>query len=105
MSDYGWIITKDHLFDPTIDSPEDDETGKMGPSDIPENLETLLNLGHGYVFYIYDDDRELYYSGRLVFNGDEPDEDMLAGPLDDFGRPNAGAIMIEYKGHPEWNIG
>lgn len=105
MSTYGWIITKDHLWNPEYDSPEDNETGTIGPSDITPELKALLNSGKGHTFYMRDDDRELYYTGKLVWDGEEPDEEALAGPLDDFGRPNAGAIMIDYHERPDWSIG
>ena len=39
-----------------------------------------------------DDDRNLYYKGRISgdYDGFEP--------LDDYGMPNAGATIIQYKG-------
>ncbi|WP_144662916.1 hypothetical protein [Paenarthrobacter nicotinovorans] len=39
---------------------------------------------------------------------DEPaegTEEACAGPLDDFGRPNAGCTYITWEDHPEWDIG
>lgn len=51
---------------------------------------------------MYDDDDNLYYSGRIVIDG-EPDYYELVAPLRDFGTPNAGAVRVDYKNHPEWN--
>lgn len=87
---YGWLITKDHLYDPSLDCMTD-EAGTMGPRNIdPEQKRSLLR-GRGRAFRIYDDDHELYYSGRYL----GPDEYMF-GPLEDFGTPNAGATEIAY---------
>jgi len=104
MSTYAWIITRDHLYrddDPIIQ----DETGTMGPRDATEEQCQLLRNGIGRPFRMYDDDGILYYSGRILFfdgngrvhvNDDELPEEAF-GPLDDFGRPNAGAVEIRYR--------
>lgn len=92
---YGWIITKDHLYRPS--SSDKDEAGTMGPSWISEELKAQLLAGEGREFRMYDDDNELYYTGKIL-TPESPegggDEDF--GPLDDFGRPNAGATEIRY---------
>jgi hypothetical protein len=51
-------------------------------------------------FRMYDDD-VLYYSGRLV-SKDGWDGEEGFGPLDNFGRPNAGAVTIKYKAGAVW---
>ena len=98
---YAWLITKDHMF---ADNPEYDDSGVTGPSDAPAHLLALLKQGEGTVFKMYDDDGELYYSGRLVTTDEaEGTEDACYGPLGDFGMPNAGAVRIHYPSKPEWD--
>lgn len=80
---YAWIVEYDHLDNHDIEV--------FGPSDIDPQHEQDLKEGNGKKFRMYDDDNELYYSGRIVgdFDGFEP--------LDDYGMPNAGAVHIEYQ--------
>ncbi|WP_405056992.1 hypothetical protein OG474_30180 [Kribbella sp. NBC_01505] len=105
-SDYAWIIDRDHLDEETPLVGMASEVGVMGPSDAPVELLAELIAGAGYVFKVYDDDGVKYYTGRLAFI---PEDDGLpsiaatAGPLDDFGTPNAGATSVRYPGKPEWN--
>jgi len=76
MSAYGWIITVDHL--------EGNENPVIGPSDItPEMTASLIHASTrdiGQKFKMYDDDGELYYSGKIIgdYSGFEP--------LDDYGK-------------------
>ena len=90
---YAWQIDKDHQPDPS--APEgsySNAPGVAGPFDAdPELLRQLAQREGGEAFRIYDDDGELYYSGRIIgdYEGFEP--------LDDFGAPNAGATEIRYK--------
>lgn len=79
---YSWTITKDHL--------DGEDTGITGPGGTTFDWEA--NPTAGEEFKMYDDDNELYYTGRLV--GDD-----VAGfePLDDYGMPNAGCTGIKYK--------
>jgi hypothetical protein len=94
---YAWIIDKDHL---DLESSRD-EAGTMGPRDAPDHLCEQLVAGEGVPFRIFDDDGELYYSGRIMFTdppvafGDFPEEAF--GPLWDFAGPNAGATEIHYQ--------
>lgn len=97
---YGWVITKDHLAKKYKDI--ESEVGTYGPSTITGAIEKALHAGKGHKFKMYDDDGELYYSGRIVIDG-EPDYYELVAPLRDFGTPNAGAVRVDYKNHPEWN--
>jgi hypothetical protein len=101
MTMHAWIITKDHLCDGEyIDR---DEAGVCGPSDADEDLLRRVKAGEGKTFRMWDDDGELYYTGRLLTTEDRwGEEDVMVAPLRDFGTPNAGAVLIKWHGHPEW---
>ena len=83
-SAYGWIITHDFLKGRTAKV--------VGPSGISLALLASLNRGEGEKFQLYDDDRILYYEGRIVgdYSGFEP--------LDDYGEPNAGCTGVKMHG-------
>lgn len=87
---YGWIIDTDH-----IDTGH--SNGVMGPRDIAPNIELRLEKDKkcGSWFRMYDDDGELYYSGRIII-ADYADGEAAFAPLDDFGTPNAGCTEIRY---------
>lgn len=117
---YGWIIDIDHIADHSEpEGTNSNAKGVCGPRDAPNWMIEVLERGttghagptrttpgwHIYSFNIYDDDRELYYSGRMITDDNPPDEEACGGPLDDFGAPNAGATEIRYAGHPEMDIG
>lgn len=107
---YGWIIDRDELFeDPNHPSFGDNEAGIIGPRDISEELEARLKNGEGRQFKMYDDDGELYYTGRIVFNDSKLENENELGlpeeafsPVDDYGAPNAGAVWIKYQFDGEW---
>lgn len=117
---YAWIITTDHLYEELkrdeLDNSEpitSDEAGRSGPRNAPAILTNGLGdpmsdiYRNAYEFHMYDDDGELYYTGRLATNtpkGIEPDEDALYAPLSNFGGPNAGATLIKYTNHPNWDM-
>ena len=102
---YGWIITKDHLAESMNDEYGND-TGVCGPRDITPEIETALKAGKGHTFYMYDDDGEKYYTGKMLATGEDVDsEEAISSPLDNFGMPNAGCTLIKYHGKPEWAIG
>lgn len=110
MASYGWIITNDHLFG---DEPGETVAGLSGPrgSEQYDQVLDVENKGKnakGIAFDLYDDDGEHYVSGRLVFEGWErgetPDEDILAGPLRDYGRPGMGAVRCEFPDQPSWTV-
>jgi hypothetical protein len=104
---YGWVITKDHLY-PEAEEGVYSGPGVMGPWNIAPQVERKLGTpGQRFIFRMYDDDGELYYTGYgAVPDGVEPgDEDFAFGPLDDYGTPNAGAVTIKWQGHPEWDCG
>lgn len=103
---YAWIITKDHI--PNPEAPEgsyQNARGLTGPADAPHELLENLAAGQGDTFRMYDDDQEIYYTGRGLSVDDEWDDNACFGPVYDFGRPNAGAIWIRWQGHPERDNG
>jgi hypothetical protein len=97
MSKYAWIITRDCLHDA---SPEfyagigcSNRAGTVGPRNATPEQIAALKSGKGETFKMYDDDGDLYYTGRFL--GDSRSEDAL-GPLDDFGSPDAGCTEIRF---------
>ena len=99
MKKYAWIIDVDHI--------ENNETHVTGPSNADSQLlNELINSPARTVvegtgknikkFKMYDDDNELYYSGRII-----GDYDCLE-PLDDFGTPNAGCTEIQVLEDGKW---
>jgi hypothetical protein len=93
---YAWLITKDHITEPGDDLPS--RVGWQGPHDAPAGLLERLNDGDGLTFRMKDDDGEVYYEGRYL----GPDDEDMFGPLDDLGRPDAGAVDIQYREHGKW---
>jgi len=86
---YGWIIDKDHFFNPEFDSKS--AVGVMGHRGIDSIIESELKDGRGGKFRMLDDDGDVVYEGRIMgpdFSGFEP--------LDDYGTPNFGCTTIEY---------
>ena len=59
MSNYGWIITADHIDDGQA-------VGTVGPAGITSEMCNRLKAGEGQKQRLYDDDRELYYEARLI---------------------------------------
>lgn len=98
-ADYAWIIDTYHLAE---DEDDYDCAGTMGPRDAPDSLVEALNAGKGHTFTMYDDDGNLYHTGRALVAG-EVEEFHLLAPLADFGSPNDGAVLIKWAGHPEWS--
>lgn len=109
MQNWGFIITRDALEG---DSPA---VGKRLKFDVTPEVEAALDYAgdgvkaQGLHFTLLDDDGILYYEGMLVFpgwdKGDEPDEEIIAAPLDQFGRGYAGCSQIRYADRPEWEFG
>lgn len=82
----GWIIDVDHIADETAKSPSNcNAKGLMGPRAYNGDGTDCI-----YHFRMYDDDGELYYSGRC----NTPDD---FAPLDNFGKGNAGCTEIHYQ--------
>lgn len=91
-----WTITKDHIADPEARQPSNaNAVGMVGPRGATLTADEIVAHPKGRKFRIKDGDGELYYEGVSVIT-DDGDEDEF-GPLDDFGRPNAGATDIEYQ--------
>jgi hypothetical protein len=101
-SHYGWIIDKDHLYEKYKDSDwSSNEAGTCGPSDISDEMrDRLKNTKDGQKFRLFDDDRELYYSGRYLGELDGETGD----PLMDFGLPNAGCTYMSELINGKWEI-
>ena len=92
--DYCWVIDVDYIATPDHEAPSNlNAVGMMGPN--KANPELLKGVTE--VFRMLDDDRNVYYQGRIAgeYDGFEP--------LDDFGTPNAGAVHIEYLTNGEWS--
>lgn len=59
-----------------------------------------------YRFTMRDDDKILYYTGRMITDErDNVSDEACYGPLGDFGAPNAGCIEITYPGHKDMDCG
>jgi len=84
-TNYAWIVTKDCLENETMFA--------AGPSGVDDADIEALKKGKGAAFKLYDDDGELYLTGRFL--GDKNSEEAF-GPLDDFGMPGYGCTGIKY---------
>lgn len=103
---HAWVIDKDHLFPSPGFEDYSSEAGTAGPHDAPDHLLRQLAKGEGHVFRMYDDDGEIYYTGRGIADAEDVgSEEFCYAPLGDFGGPNAGAVVIRWQGHPEWECG
>jgi hypothetical protein len=83
-TEYVWVVTYDHL--------EEQKANVFGPAGArEEDLARCIQP-----FRLYDDDGELYYSGRMSVECDFE-------PLDDYGTPNSGATRIDIlNDNGEW---
>lgn len=102
-ADYAWLITSDTLNvgDDGIPSRE----GWEGPRNAPSALLSRLRSGEGHRFRMLDDDRNLYYSGLFLDAAGNTTHSLdgnAFGPLYDLGRPDAGAVIIEYLTDGKW---
>jgi hypothetical protein len=90
-SKYGWMIHQDFLYDDD-DMENENDAATIGPRNVDLQIQRRLESGDGEKFRMLDDDRILYYEGRIIgdYSGFEP--------LDDFGMPNAGCTTIQYRG-------
>lgn len=109
---YGWIIDRDDYYyseDAYHLDGEKPEDGTAGPRNIDPQLLAKLKADKsvGYQFKMYDDDRNLIYTGRCVVDEDHPniEGEEPCAPLFDFGSPNFGCTYIKYPGKPEWDCG
>ena len=87
---YAWIITKDETETPGTPASSVNVCGPSGDAWNHWNKDQVR--AKGVTFKMYDDDHELYYTGKIV--GD------YAGfePLDEFGMAYAGCTGIKYNG-------
>lgn len=96
MSKYVWLITQDYF--PESWSPS--RIGLTGPrAATPEQIEGIKDGVDGSFeeFKMFDDDKNLYFEGRISgdYEGFEP--------LDDFGMPDSGCTSIWYRqGDGSW---
>lgn len=102
--DYAWTITHDYVEDGDAEGV----SGPRGATDerisAAQSSKALGDDLERYTFRMYDGDDELYYRGVLVVSKDCEDfEDAIVAPLDNFGGPNAGCVMIKYNNHPEFD--
>ena len=124
-ADYGWIITKDVEPYDDGDGAVRSADGTMGPSDIDPAV-TELKAGHGVEFRLRYGDPEddspeahdvdtAYYGRYLEIDRDrgvipaDQSVELGFGPLDDFGIPNAGCTVLEYRetgrdGKTTWKV-
>lgn len=85
MSNYHWVITKDHLGLGDV--------GVFGPSGAKLDAQAIQAHPEASEFRMRDDDGETYYEGFYV----GPRDESLFAPLDDFGCPNAGCTEIQFR--------
>lgn len=81
---YRWIILRDVLDEGT---PDYDRKGLAGPGGYDPSI-----VDNKSTFELYDDDKELYYTGELFgdYHGFEP--------LEDFGIGYASCTMMKLNG-------
>lgn len=94
---YGWIIDKDHISPQGSKYANDNSEGTIGPRNILPSIKRRLERGEGEAFRMFDDDGELYYTGRIFHHPDFDGCDGGFEPMDDFGMPNAGCTEIQYQ--------
>jgi hypothetical protein len=100
MSTYAWIITEDHIAsDGEPEGTNGNAVGVAGPHDAAqEQIDRAKEEGRK--FRMLDDDAILYYEGRIWAETEGSEDDF--GPLWDFGEPNAGAVVIQYRLDGKW---
>lgn len=107
---YAWVYDTDHIGSDYAE-PNNSDKGLMGPRDMKPELRERLDKGEGRKFQIRDDDQELYYTGRIVFEDSSLEQEDELGlpeeafrPLWDYGTPGAGATEIRYKFNGTWKM-
>lgn len=99
MSDlprYAWIVTRDFIAE---EFDEKTNVGVHGPSWAQEP-EIEKARKEGQTFRLLDDDGNVYYHGKVWYSDDCNEDD--GNPLEDFGMPNDGAVVMEYKTDNGW---
>lgn len=100
---YGWIIDTDHISDTSApEGTNANAKGVTGPRNLSDNILNQLLNGGGRTFRIKDDDGDLYYTGRIITPPAEEQGELDFAPLDEFGKPNAGATEIWYRINGTW---
>ena len=96
---YGWIITDDKITDGKAKPGTcDNAVGVIGPHGVDTDIINRLKNGEGEKFRMYDDDKEHYYSGRII----QSKHTSGFEPMEDFGAANAGCTEIRYFENHKW---
>lgn len=94
-----WAITRDFLAEKELkQAPKgtnDNAQGVRGPRGVALSVAEIVAHPEAQTFRMLDDDRNVYYQGAFVGS------DMFE-PLDNFGAPNAGCTIIEFKRGNAW---
>lgn len=92
-----WTITRDYIADETAPQPSNSNAvGMVGPRGAKLTATQIIEHPQAQKFRIKDYDGEMYYEGVMVITPEDGEQSAFR-PLDDFGRPNAGATVIEYQ--------
>lgn len=98
----GFIITKDVYEKKNY--ALDDPKAIIGPRNITAETEEKLRNGEGQKFRLLDDDGIVYFEGLFIDDAEAEDWEVEVEfqPLDAFGRPNSGAVTIQYLEDGKW---
>lgn len=92
---YCWVITEDAVAG--YDGAEPSAVGKSGPGQaVAGDVTEALTAGR--FFRLVDGQGRELVVGRLY----DPSGQNELAPLDDFGRPNLGALNIEFRAEGNW---
>ncbi len=92
---YCWVITEDTVAG--YDGAEPSAVGKSGPGEaIAEDVAEALTAGR--FFRLVDGRGRELVIGRLY----DPSGENQLSPLDDFGRPDLGALNVEFRAEGGW---
>jgi hypothetical protein len=92
---YCWVITEDAVAG--YDGAEPSAVGKSGPGQAVAQ-DVAEALGAGRFFRLVDGRGHDLAIGRLY----DPSGQNELAPLDEFGRPNLGALNIEFRAAGDW---
>lgn len=93
---YGWIADVWPTIEGMSEGVEPADHVEMGPEDISAELTARLKAGEGRVFRCLDDDRNVYFEGRLIIEREDPDDETDFHPLYDLGE-GYGCVDIQYR--------
>ncbi|MGH3208647.1 MAG: hypothetical protein ACRDNO_12895 [Trebonia sp.] len=92
---YCWVIIEDAVAG--YDGAEPSAVGKSGPGRaVAQDVAEALNAGR--FFRLVDGKGRELAVGRLY----DPSGQNELAPLDDFGRPNLGALNIQFRTEGDW---